>query len=350
MMLHASPTSTAPRTTNYGNCFASKGNPRRKPEAHQNQRKSASTDDGNVSSSSSQTKNKKSKNAKIEGLSEGSGIWWRYNEGWVSAEILRALGDGYYDIKIVDPKIVKGLGRDSVFGIEGSRLRAKNEEQQNGATRGGEESFSTIGESSHGDQAALLKDSKGGNGNEDIIRDDFLTFPTALALSPLGLIPHPSKISLLSPSCKPSPGLSVSTPGQRPGQLPEDLTSWNTSNDNDTSPSVPPFSTALKHFYQKEEERKVDPVFLLRELQRTVEQGPRGKLQRDSYSRRNRNQGPIVSPSSFLNLNSGGGRSTHERLIDHPVPSAFNGISSNKDTRTRKNVHQNKRASKRSRS
>mmetsp|Transcript_11569 Transcript_11569/g.16017 ORF Transcript_11569/g.16017 Transcript_11569/m.16017 type:complete len:100 (-) Transcript_11569:408-707(-) len=98
---------------------------------------------------------------------------------------------------------------------------------------------------------------------------------------------------------------------------------------------------------------KVDTEFLIRELQRTVEGGSGGGLQRDSYSRRNRNRGPIVSPSSFLNLNSGGGRSPRERLIDHPVPSAFNGISSSsssKDTRTRKNMHQNKRASKRYRS
>jgi len=356
MMLHASPTSTAPNTANDENCLASKNNfTSSKLEALENQRKSASTDgNGNVSTSSSSSPSlikSKDKNVKIDGLTKGSGIWWRYNEGWVSAEILRVLGDGYYDIKIVDTKIAKGLGRDSVFGIEGSRLRAKNKQQQDDATEGGEEISSTVGKRLLGDQANLLKDSKGGNGNDDT-RDDLLAFPTALALSPLGLILHPSKIGL-SPSCKPSPGLSVSTPGQRPGQLPEDLTSWSTYNDNDAGPSIPPFSTALKHFYQNEEEMKVDTEFLIRELQRTVEGGSGGGLQRDSYSRRNRNRGPIVSPSSFLNLNSGGGRSPRERLIDHPVPSAFNGISSSsssKDTRTRKNMHQNKRASKRYRS
>ena len=52
-------------------------------------------------------------------------VWWSYNGTWVSCRIQTVLGDGYFDIAIVDSTTKKELGRDIVFGIEGSRIRSQ---------------------------------------------------------------------------------------------------------------------------------------------------------------------------------------------------------------------------------
>ena len=61
-------------------------------------------------------------------FSNGMAVLWRYNERWVASRIQRVLGDGYFDITIVDRQTVSELGREKVFGINGSRIVRQDEQ------------------------------------------------------------------------------------------------------------------------------------------------------------------------------------------------------------------------------